>query len=148
MTFASFSLILLLSHTGPYMMFRKGPREAPVTRSDLGWIVSNILENKLFNLGVLVLCLYQYYTMVVPLLQDPSGVLSDFQELLQTSKFAAVSSLDLCILTLTGASLIPLDYKYRRPDSENFTLLAATTILLPLLGTALYCAVRPPLPEE
>lgn len=131
------------------MIFRKGPRK-DVTRSDLGWVVRNVLENKLFSFGVLALCLFQYYTMAGPLLQDPGDVLQGFVNLVTTSKFASVSTLDLAILSLTGASLIPLDYKYRRPNVEDSkaNLIAASTLLLPLLGTAIYCALRPSLPEE
>lgn len=132
-------------------MFRKGPREAPVTRQSLGWVTRNIFENKLFNLAVVVLCLYQYYTMAGPLLSDTSTVVNDFVELLQTSKFASVSSLDLVILSITSASLIPLDYSYRQQsndDSITPKAIAASTLLLPLLGAAIYCLIRPSLPEE
>jgi hypothetical protein len=135
---------------GPYMTFRKGPRES-VTQEDLGWVTKNILENKVFNLAVLALCLYQYYTMAGPLMDDPAAVWNDFLSLVTRSKFASVSSLDLAILSLTGASLIPLDYKYRRPDgadSNQANVIAAATLLLPMLGSAIYCAVRPPLPDK
>lgn len=139
-----------LNTTGPYMTFRKGPREN-VTESDLGWVTKNVFENKLFNFSVLALCLYQYYTMAGPLMEDPSGVWQEFVALVSTSKFASVSSLDLAILSLTGASLIPLDYKYRRPDDADTSqakLIAASTLLLPLLGSAIYCALRPSLPKD
>ena len=141
---------LIDTQTGPYLTFRKGPRQN-VTQADLGWVSKNIFENKVFNLAVLALCLYQYYTMAGPLMDDPAAVWNDFLSLVTTSKFASVSSLDLAILSLTGASLIPLDYKYRRPngvDSSRGTLIAASTLLLPLLGSAIYCAVRPSLPNK
>jgi hypothetical protein len=142
--------ILVIAPIGPYMTFRKGPRES-VTQEDLGWVTKNILENKVFNLAVLALCLYQYYTMAGPLMDDPAAVWNDFLSLVTRSKFASVSSLDLAILSLTGASLIPLDYKYRRPDgadSNQANVIAAATLLLPMLGSAIYCAVRPPLPDK
>ena len=131
------------------MIFRKEPQEE-VTRSDLGWVVKNVLENKLFNKVVIALCLYQYYTMAVPLFENPAEVWQGYLDLLTTSKFAAVSSLDLVILSLTAASLIPLDCKYRQPDVDDSkaNLIAASTLILPILGASLYCALRLPLPEE
>lgn len=131
------------------MIFRKGPREK-VTRSELGWFVKNILESKVFNKLVIALCAYQYFTMAGPLLDHPGDVWDDFVTLVSSSKFASVSTLDLFILSLTGASLIPQDYKYRQPDADDSqaNLIAASTLVLPLLGAALYCALRMPLPEE
>jgi len=151
--FVTQSLIIILAHhysyTAPYMIFRKGPREN-VTLSNVGWFVENVLENKLFNKAVLALCLYQYYIMAGPLSANPGEVWQGFVDLVSSSKFASVSSLDLVILSLTAASLTPLDYKYRRPDAHDSraNLIAASTLLLPLLGTALYCALRPPLPKD
>ena len=66
-----------------------------------------------------------------------------------STAICSVSSLDLSILTLTMASLVPEDLKRRGvEDSNKANAIAASTILLPVLGAALFCALRPSLPEE
>ena len=70
----------------------------------------------------------------------------------QTTKIVSASSVDLAILTVTAATLIPRDYQLRvgnDPDKlQQGKLIGAATVLLPAVGAALYCALRPPLPEE
>ena len=133
----------------PYMIFRGTPREE-VNLSELGWVPKNVFENKLFNWGVVALCLYQYATAAGPLLVNPAEVIEGYVNLVSTSKFASVSTLDLAILSATAASLIPLDLKYRVPEEKDSkaNLIAVSTLLFPVLGAALYCALRPKLPEQ
>ena len=133
----------------PYMIFRKTPR-SEVSLDDFGWVVRNVFENKLFNWAVVALCIYQYGSAIVPLLQNFADVQQGYVDLVTTSKFASVSTMDLAILSVTAASVIPLDLKYRRPQVEESeaNLIAASTLLLPILGSAIYCALRPNLPQE
>jgi hypothetical protein len=131
------------------MIFRKTPR-GEISLDDLGWVVRNVFENKLFNWALVALCVYQYGSAIVPLLQNFADVWQGYVDLVTSSKFASVSTMDLVILSVTAGSVIPLDIKYRRPEVEESkaNLIAASTLLLPILGSAIYCALRPDLPEE
>jgi hypothetical protein len=131
------------------MIFRKTPRDE-VCSDDLGWVVRNVFENKLFNCGVVALCLYQYGLAIDPLLHSLDSVWQGYVDLVTSSKFASVSTVDLIILSTTAASVIPLDLKYRQPHVEEgkANLIAASTLFLPVLGVAAYVALRPNLPKE
>ena len=137
---------------GPYMTFRgegKG-EDGVLTKSDLGWFTSNVLENKILN----------YLTLAVALsLPFSAGFFSpDFQlgaafegykELLSSSKFVSISTCDLSVLSLTCALLIPSDLKRRGFDNEQkAATIAAATMLLPVIGASFYCALRPALDDE
>jgi hypothetical protein len=74
---------------------------------------------------------------------------SDFVSLASSSRFVSVASIDIAILTALAASLIPEDLALRRGGASlpSDKLVAAATLLLPVLGQALYVAARPPLPS-
>ena len=137
---------------GPYMAFRgegKG-EDGVLTKSDLGWFTSNVLENKILN----------YLTLAVALsLPFSAGFFSpDFQlgtafegykGLLSSSKFVSISTCDLSVLSLTCALLIPSDLKRRGfEDEQKAVAIAAATMLLPVIGASFYCALRPALDDE
>lgn len=122
-----------------------------VSRADLGWVTKNVLENKIFNwfLVVLILSAYTSTGFASAMLADPASEIKGYQEMFSSTAICSVSSLDLSILTLTMASLVPEDLKRRGvEDSNKANAIAASTILLPVLGAALFCALRPSLPEE
>lgn len=131
------------------MIFRKRPR-VEVSFNDLGWVGRNVFENKLFNWGVVALCVYQYGLAIDPLLHSLDSVWQGYVDLVTSSKFASVSTLDLIILSATAASVIPLDLKYRQPNvkKSKANVIAASTLFLPILGAAVYVALRPNLPKE
>lgn len=74
---------------------------------------------------------------------------SYYVDLFTTSKFVSTSSVDAIVLNVAAASLIPRDLKLRQPEVEDSeaSLVGASTLLLPFLGAALYCALRPALPS-
>ena len=79
--------------------------------------------------------------------------MSGYLDLFGTTKLASISTVDLSILTVAAATLIPRDYQLRvssedEEEQKKGNLIAASTVLFPVLGAALYCALRPPLPEE
>jgi len=122
-----------------------------VSRADLGWVTKNVLENKIFNwfLVVLILSAYTSTGFASAMLADPASEIKGYQEMFSSTAICSVSSLDLSILTLTMSSLVPEDLKRRGvEDSNKANAIAASTILLPVLGAALFCALRPSLPEE
>ena len=126
------------------------PDSRPVSKSDLGWFTSNILENKIFNYDVVAACVSAIITSgaLGALLSNPSELVGGYNEMLDTA-IASVSSLDLVILTVSAASFIPEDLKRRGYEGKlTPELIALSTVSLPVLGVALYCALRPGLDEE
>jgi hypothetical protein len=122
-----------------------------VAQSDLGWFTANVLENKVFNWVVVGLALSSLVStgVVSGLVTDFQGELDGFGHLFSTTAFASASSVDICLLTLSAASLIPEDLKRRGvTDMTKANIIAASTVLLPVIGSTIYCALRPPLPEE
>lgn len=73
-----------------------------------------------------------------------------YEDLFVTSKLVSASSVDAKILNIVAATLIGRDLHLRNPDIDESkaNLIGASTILLPFLGSALYCALRPSLPKE
>lgn len=128
------------------------PSPPPATsESDPGWFTSNVLENKIFNWSVVLACASAYVTSGAfgALVADPANLIGGYAEMMADSAIASVSSLDFAILTLTAASFVPEDLSRRgyRGDVDP-AWIAASTMLLPGLGVALYCALRPSLVDE
>lgn len=134
---------------GPYL-FIKGKSKDSVVFDELNWVTQNVLENKAFNWFQVVAFIYFAVTYaVIPALEDFTSLLGGFQELISSSKFACVSVVDLTLLSITAAALIPQDYKLRNPqNASNAALIGAGSLFLPVLGSALYCALRPQLPKS
>jgi len=137
---------------GIFMMTRKPVPS--VDPDDLGWFTKNVLENKIFNV-VLFLVLANAYLIsgaAGAMLTDPAGTLAEFQNMIGGSALGTATTVDFSILCLTGASLIPEDLKRRGVDVESNSAkvyaIAASTLLLPAAGLALYSALRPKLAEE
>lgn len=134
---------------GPYCITR-----TPYTtsnKSDLGWVTSNILENKLFNWGVVALVASAYVTsgFFNALLSDANGLLNGYVKLFSDTAIASASSMDFFILTLAAASFIPEDLERRGVEKGVVpNVIAASTVLVPGFGVALYCALRPALDDE
>jgi hypothetical protein len=120
-----------------------------VSKSDLGWFTANVLENKIFNYVIVAACVSAIVTSgaLEALISDPAELFRGYSEMLNTA-IASVSSLDLFILTLSAASFVPEDLERRSYDGKLAQVIAASTILLPVLGVALYCALRPALEDE
>jgi hypothetical protein len=137
--------------TGPYLSFRAPPRDEFIP-SEASWFTKNVLENKLFGWGLVagILFLPFYVGLVDAVATDASAAFQSYADLFASSKFVSTSSVDGAILNLAAASLIPRDLKLRQPDMEDSQakLIGASTLLLPFLGAALYCALRPGLPSE
>jgi hypothetical protein len=73
-----------------------------------------------------------------------------FVDLVSSSKFASVSLADLSLMLAVTVSATPRDYMLRNPEAEidEARKVAALTALVPFIGSAVYCALRPPLPQE
>jgi hypothetical protein len=130
---------------GLYMLTRGKPK-SQVTREDLSWFTANGLESKVFA-GALVL-LVLYSAAQVPW-ANLDALLDGYEQLFQSSMLVAASTVDLTILTLVAATLIPQDYRLRNPDdADRANLIGAATLLVPILGSAMYCLWRPSLPSS
>ena len=124
----------------------------PIPKSELGWFTANILENKLFNYFILALVTSAYVTSgaAAAFISNPGELIQGYRDLLaEGSALVSASSLDFLILTLSAASFIPEDLS-RRGYKGGLApeLIALCTLLLPGVGVALYCALRPGLDEE
>lgn len=134
---------------GLYMMTRT-PQDK-ISLDDLGWFTKNVLENKIFN-WLLVAALLNIYIITgayKDLSSDFSGTFATFFDTITKSALGLTSTVDLTILCLTAASLIPEDLARRgMNDKGNASAIAASTLLFPAVGVAVYCAMRPPLKDE
>ena len=134
---------------GPYMMTRK-----PVTSVDaneLGWVTKNVLENKIFNWFMVIVAMSSLFTtgLLSALVEDFGATVSGYADIFSSTAIAGVSSVDFAILCATAASLIPEDLERRGfTDKSKANAIAASTLLLPMIGATIYCALRPPLPEK
>jgi hypothetical protein len=115
----------------------------------MGWVSRNVLENKIFGWLIAALSISVYFSSGV-FDVDPSVMLQGFREAAADSKLVSVSSADLSVLTIAAAVLIRKDFQLRNPEAEDnkASLIAASSVLFPVVGAAVYCALRPPLPEE
>ena len=122
-----------------------------VEKEDLGWFTKNVLENKIFS-WVLFAALANTYLITgagESLLMDAGAAFEGFKETISGSALGFVSTVDLTILCLTGASLVPEDLERRGVDDKGKAYaIAASTLLVPAVGLALYTALRPSLDEE
>ena len=147
---------------GLYLSFRDAPVSQPKSPSETSWVTRYLLESKWASVLVLGLFSASIASAVGAATasgQDWSTILSEYVTLTQQSKFVSVSTLDLIILTIAAATLIPRDYALRvgsgndeddDDDEEPLavgTKIATATLVLPILGAALYCLWRPSLPD-
>ena len=135
---------------GPYA-FTRSPDATVKTKADLGWVTANILENKIFNWFIVAAFTSAYITSggVNALISDASGTIDGYGKLFSDTAIASASSVDFLILTTSAASWVPEDLARRNyKGGLSPALIAASTALLPGVGVALYCALRPSLDEE
>ena len=135
---------------GPYLALRKTPKTEFGVGDSLGWLTRNVWENKVFNWATVVLGFYVLYAGAAPGLTDPATNFQGLLDFIATSRFASVSIADLSLITIILTKEVTDDYKIRCRGStaENIKrapFIGASTALLPVLGAALYCALRPSL---
>jgi len=135
---------------GPYLALRKTPKTEFSVGDSLGWLTRNVWENKVFNWATVVFGFYALYAGAAPGLTDPATNFQGLLDVIATSRFASVSIADLSLITIILTKEVTDDYKIRCRGStaENITrapFIGASTALLPVLGAAIYCALRPSL---
>lgn len=128
---------------------RPGPLERPLAADgEVGWCTRNVFEQRAFGvvLSALTLSLPFSSDLLSPGV-DYAAVASAFGELLTTSRFVAVASIDIVLMLVLAAALITEDCA-RRGWADRALALGAGSLLLPILGPCLYLAVRPPLEDS
>lgn len=136
---------------GPYLSLRSTGHPP-----SFSWFTRSVTERKTVNVLILVTLLYLPWAVDLSTAwsADAAAVWQDFIHLLSTNRFAATSCLDLTLLQVTMAALIPADYRLRtahnnnnRDDEISVTgnQIALAALVVPFLGPALYCVLRPPL---
>jgi hypothetical protein len=138
---------------GPYLSLRETPRESIAFTADVSWFTTNITENKVTSWLLLVILLYLPVAADLPAqwATDSTAVWQGFVDILSSSRFAAISCMDLTLLHLVTAALIPADYRLRSEDDSSSVVeatgnkIALAAALFPFVGPALYCALRPQL---
>lgn len=137
---------------GPYVMTRRPLLDnQQITQNDLGWFTANVLENKVFNWFMVAVAFSSLFTTGVldALSTDFTGTVQGYIDLFTNTAICSASSVDFTILCCTMASLIPQDLQQRGVTNRTTaTAIAVATLLLPMMGATLYCALRPPLPKE
>jgi len=135
---------------GIFLTLRAPPRTQIDDEYEISWVTRNILENKLFAWVTVLFTLYLPIACnVFPAYEaDPAGLLQGFWEFCTSSRFAAVSLVDIILLYASAVAVTPRDYLLRNPEAtpSQAQRIALGTALLPFFGTALYCATRPALP--
>ena len=129
---------------GPYFALRSARPGPP---EDAGWCTRNIFEQRAFGvvLSALTLSLPFSSGLLAPGL-DYVAVVAAFGDLLSSSRFVAVASVDIVLMLVLAATLIKEDCA-RRGWAHRGLALGAGSLLLPILGPCLYLAVRPPLDD-
>jgi hypothetical protein len=129
---------------GPYFLSRT-VRTEPVDAEDLGFTSRNIFESKIFG-GILSLIALSIPFSSDLFSCDLSATFSGYVDLASTSRFVAVASADIAIMSVLAGVLVSEDAKRRGWEDKSIPL-AAASILLPVLGPCLYLVARPSLEE-
>lgn len=130
---------------GPYLALRE-PRPA-VLRTDVSGMLAAALESRaagvLLAAGAVGLPLFAGLQSI----QDWPALTAEFVHLAGGSRLVSTSSLDLLILQLAAGSLCTEDALRRGWDRPGASLVALGAAAVPVVGPALWLALRPPLPE-
>jgi len=130
---------------GPYFATRTVRDEAP-DLEDMGFASRNIFESKIF--GALVSAIAISIPFSSGLIGcDFSSTLAGYIDLATSSRFVAVASADITILSVLAGVLVSEDATRRGWEDKSLPLLAAS-ILFPVVGPSLYLVARPSLKEE
>lgn len=132
---------------GPYFATRtdRSSSDDPLKKEDLGWATRNILENRLFGVLLTAIAISIPFSsdIIVPNF-DWGQKIADFQDLFASSRFVAVATVDIIIMSTINSILITEDCKLRGWDDKAIPL-GVGSLLLPGVGPALYLAARPSL---
>ena len=142
------SVIIGYFALGPYFALRSARRGPLDVEGEVGWCTRNIFEQRAFGvvLSLLTLSLPVSSGLFSPGV-DYTAVVTGFGELLTSSRFVAVASIDIVLMLVLAATLIAEDCA-RRGWADKGLKYGAGSLLLPILGPCLYLAARPPLEKK
>ena len=144
-----FGSLVACSSCSPLMITRNPTTGQVVEKDEQGFFTRNLFENKIFAAFVVALAASIPFSSGLFndfLAGDGGATVQGFLDLLSSSRFVAVASADLFILTVVAAILIPEDMERR--GMEPSKLIAFSTLLLPVLGPTIYLLARPSLDEN
>ena len=133
---------------GPYFALRSA-RPGPLDPArDLGWASRNIFERRAGPVNVFGLALAAL-AVSIPFSSDLMGAdlgaaARGYADLFASSRFVAVASADIAIMSAVAATLVAEDAG-RRGWAGAAPALAAASLVVPVLGPSVYLALRPPL---
>jgi len=132
---------------GPYFATRSSRTDVTLRKDELGWASRVIFENRVFGIVLTALALSIPFSsdLLVPGF-DWGAKLSEFGVLFSESRFVAVASADIAIMSLLSSVLVAEDCQRRGLEDKSLPI-AAGTLLFPVIGPTLYLAVRPGLEE-
>ena len=125
---------------GPYFATRSS-RPVIVPDEDFGFFTRNVFETRAFGVALAALAASLPFSSEL-IAADPKTLISEFFELAESSRFVAVASADIGIMSVLAALLVTEDAARRGWDDYRVPL-AAASLLLPVLGPSLYLAARP-----
>jgi hypothetical protein len=130
---------------GPYFLSRT-VRTDPVDVDDLGFASRNIFESKIFG-GLLAAIAISIPFSSDVFTCDLASTFAGYIDLATSSRFVAVASADIAIMSILAGILVSEDAT-RRGWEDKALPLGAASILLPVLGPCLYLVARPSLEES
>lgn len=138
---------------GPYVFLKDSRRGQAVVHSFKEGVITDIFGSRIFGISLAILaCSIPFISgLFDAITADAAGVISGYADLLTTSRFVSVATADISILTAVASLLIPNDLKLRRRDKKGGkydVAVAMLTLLIPVVGSALYIALRPPLIKD
>lgn len=127
---------------GPYFATRT-IRTDPIPKEDLGWVSQTIFENRVFGilLSVIAISIPFSADLFVSGFDFPKAV-ADLSNLFLSSRFVAVSMIDIILMSILSSILVAEDCKRRGWEDKSLVLLLGT-LLFPVIGPSLYLAIRP-----
>ena len=109
------------------------------------------MEKRIVHGGIFLVGLSSLFTtsLIPGLVSDFDGQVQGCIDLFQSTSLVTTSTADSTAMTIAAASLIPEDLERRGiQDDGKANLIAGATLLLPgVIGSTLYCALRPKLQE-
>lgn len=126
---------------GPYLALRPAPQLRAASPSN-SVVNLNLTESSVACALLALLCGLVYAPL--PAALADAAQQQEFVALLQSSRFCAIACIDLFLLYIVTTVSVYQDVQLRYDTNNNkASTIALATALVPYLGAAVYCTVRP-----